>query len=132
MSYSIDMPGSARRNILAAETLRESRSDVSGYLYGLATECAVKAMMIEIGIRPMPAKDRQSDPHYQHFPELLISARNMISGRASATLSRILAAPDFMANWHIKMRYAKAGDVSAASVERWSKQAKQTVGAIGT
>lgn len=132
MLYSIDMPASARRNLLAAEALHATRSDVAGYLYGLAAECAVKAMMIELGIKPRPQAERRDDPFYKHFPELLFGARDMAKGRASATLSRILAAPNFMASWHVEMRYAKAGEVSADSVERWSKQAKQAVGAIGT
>lgn len=132
MPYSIDMPGSARRNLLAAEALHGTRSDVAGYLYGLAAECAVKAMMIELGIMPKPQAERRDDPFYKHFPELLFMARDKVKGRASVTLSRILEAPNFMASWHIEMRYAKAGQISAESVERWSKQAKQTVGAIGT
>jgi hypothetical protein len=132
MPYSIDMPASARRNLMAAEALPAARFDVAGYLFGLAAECAVKAMMIELGLKPRPAAERRDDPFYQHFPALLVSARNAAKGRRSATLSRILATPQYMANWEIEMRYAAPGDVSAASVQRWAKHAKQTVGAIGT
>lgn len=133
MAYSIDMPAAARRNFLAAEALLSVRFDVAGYLYGLAAECAVKAMLIELGLRPKnPVSERRDDPFYQHFPFLLTSARDAAAGRRSATLSRILATPGFLAGWEIEMRYAGTGAVSASSVKRWAEHAKQTVGAIGT
>ncbi len=45
MAFTPHMPTAARRHLEAAEILfgHGSRLDVSGYLYGIAAECAVKA-----------------------------------------------------------------------------------------
>jgi len=125
------MPVSARRNLSAADALPEAGYHVAGYLYGLAAECAVKAMMEELGIRPT-LTDRRSDPYYQHFPVLLSASRDAASGRRSGTLSRILSQQNFMTGWSTDIRYAATGEVTSADVERWKTQAKQAVGSIGT
>lgn len=131
MPRTPNMPVAARRNLIAADALPDTGYHVAGYLYGLAAECAVKALMEELGIRPMAA-DRRSDPYYQHFPILLSTSRDAASGRRSGTLSRILNQPDFMAGWNTDIRYAATGAVTPAEVERWRGQAKQAVASIGT
>lgn len=132
MPFTIDMPGSARRHLEAAEALPEVRFDIAGYLYGLAAECAVKAMLLELGLRPRTQDQCREDPFYQHFPALLISSRDAASGRRSGSLNRVLSRSDFMAGWSIEMRYAATGEISVASVKRWAAHAKQSVGSIGT
>lgn len=132
MKRASDMPVSARRNLAAAEALPPLGYHVAGYLYGLAAECAVKAMMAELGIWPMSASDRRADPYYQHFPILLSASRDVTSGRRSGTLRRVLNQPNFMSGWGTDIRYAASGEVTSADVERWRRQAKQAVGSIGT
>lgn len=126
-----NMPVSARRNLTAGDALPETGYHVAGYLYGIAAECAVKAMMEELGIRPMAA-DRRLDPYYLHFPVLLSASRDAASGRRSGTLSRVLSQPNFMNGWSIDIRYADTGFVTPADVERWRGHAKQAVASIGT
>ncbi len=48
MAFTPHMPTAARRHLEAAEILfgNTTRMDVSGYLYGIAAECAVKALML--------------------------------------------------------------------------------------
>src|SRR5271165_4857767 len=63
MAFAIDMPAAARRHLLAADTLVQGpRRDVAGYLYGIAAECAIKAMMIDAGLRPSAGSPRREDP----------------------------------------------------------------------
>lgn len=131
MSRTPNMPVAARRNLAAADVLPETRYHVAGYLYGLAAECAVKAMMEELGIRSK-STDRRSDPYYQHFPVLLSASRDAASGRRSGTLTRILNQPNFMTGWSTDIRYSATGDVTPAEVKRWKSQAKQAVASIGT
>ncbi len=116
----------------AADALGDSRFHVAGYLYGLAAECAVKAMLLELGVRPLVDTARQKDPHYRHFPELRTAAIDVASGRRSGTLSRVLAQPRFMEGWSTNIRYAAAGQISLDVVIRWREQAKQVVASIGT
>ena len=132
MPLRVDMPASARRNLEAAEALPEPRFHVAGYLYGLAAECAVKAMLEELGIRPLAPVARREDPYYQHFPVLLTASLDVASGRRSGTLSRILSRPGFMAGWSTEIRYAAAGQITLTMVGRWREQARQAVASIGT
>ncbi len=131
MPRAPNMPVAARRNLTAADALPETGYHVAGYLYGLAAECAVKAMMEELGIRPAAA-DRRSDPYYLHFPVLLSASRDAAAGRRSGTLSRLLDQSGFMGGWSTDIRYAATGAVTPTEVERWRGQAKQAVASIGT
>jgi hypothetical protein len=125
MSYDVDMPAAARKNIQAADLLDGSRRrDVAGYLYGLAAECAVKAMMVEAGIR-------LDSLFYLHFPELNTGLRDRLQGRRGGPLNRLVLDLTFMSAWNIKMRYAKLGQVADVWVDRWREQARRAVNTIG-
>jgi len=131
MAFSIDMPAAARRHLLAAEILAsESRRDVAGYLYGIAAECAVKAMMFEAGFRP--AGNRRDDPFYEHFPDLRTLLRDHLQGRKGTPLINLINDDAFMNNWSTDMRYSHGKDIDNRWIERWADQARQAVASIGT
>jgi hypothetical protein len=55
MAFTPNMAGSARRHLQAATTLANGpRRDVAGYLYGIAAECAIKAMTVDAGLAFAP------------------------------------------------------------------------------
>lgn len=92
MAYKPNYPASARRHLEAADALYapEWRRDVAGYLYGIAAECALKAMMQESGLRPLGNDNRKDDPFYAHFPELKTRLRDLQLGRGAASLRRFV------------------------------------------
>lgn len=125
------MNAAAVRHLQAADGLNVGhRRDVAGYLYGIAAECALKAMMIDAGMRP--SADKRNDPFYQHFPALKNSLLDAMHGRQSQMLGRFASNPAFMSQWEIKMRYCKGGEIKPEWVTAWSIQARDIVGAIGT
>lgn len=127
------MPAAARRHHQAAEMLLGTeRMDVAGYLYGIAAECAVKVLVFEAGICPLPECDRGKDPYFKHFPELRTVLRNGGHGRRAAVLLRFVENDSFLNNWAITMRYSDGKAVQFKWVEAWAEQAKQAVAAIGT
>jgi hypothetical protein len=134
MAYKPNLPASARRHLEAADALYEAerRRDVAGYLYGIAAECALKAMMEEAGLRPLGNDRRKEDPFYAHFPELKTQLRDSHLGRAAATLTRFIGNPRFMSQWDTDMRYCKGDEIKPEWVERWRNQARDVVSAIGT
>jgi hypothetical protein len=133
MGYAVDLPSSARRHLEAARELSAGRRrDVAGYLYGIAVECAIKAMMVDIGLRPLPSAQRRDDPFFAHFPQLATMLRDQLRGRVSAPLKHFLDDPRFMANWSTDMRYSHGHDVVHAWVTAWEEQARQAVASIGT
>lgn len=131
MAFSRDMKAAARRHLDAAETLNKGhRRDVAGYLYGIAAECAVKAMMLDAGIRP--TSDRTNDPFFLHFPHLRTALLDNVGGRRAATLAHFITDSSFLRQWAIDMRYCNGDEILNTWVDAWSNQAQQAVGAIGT
>lgn len=130
MSYSPDMEASARRHLEAADALPDKRHDVAGYLFGIAAECGIKAMMRESGF---PVPEKREGPYYQHFPELRTSLRDSVmQGRRFQVLRRFIEDDSFMQQWDVSMRYSKGSEIKPEWVERWKDQAKNVVSCIGT
>ncbi|WP_116744867.1 hypothetical protein [Janthinobacterium sp. 78] len=133
MKYTLNLPDSARRHFAAAEELiKTDRSDVAGYLYGIATECAVKAMMLQAGIKPLPAAQKRDDPFFQHYPQLQSALRDRLKGRVSSPLHQFVNNQEFLQHWNTDMRYAPGKQIKSLWVKKWQVQAHQTVNSIGT
>lgn len=133
MAYIPDMASAARRHLLAANILysEKTRIDVAGYLYGIAAECAIKAMMLDAGIRPN-LENRKADPFFAHFPDLRTMLKDTLQGRKSATLRLKIENDNFFSQWDIEMRYCKSSDIKDSWVETWKEQANDIVSCIGT
>jgi hypothetical protein len=133
MKYTVNLPNSARRHFSAAELLvATDRNDVAGYLYGIAAECAVKAMMLQAGIKPLAATHRREDPFFLHYPQLQSALRDRLRGRVSTPLLQVVNNKEFLDHWTTDMRYAPSKEVKASWVTKWQAQARQTVDSIGT
>lgn len=132
MTFAIDLRASARRHLEAADSLLTGkRKDVAGYLYGLAAECAVKAMMYGAFVSGGSATvTRREDPYFSHFPDLKTMLRDNLSGRNGAKLAPFVNNDAFMNSWSTKMRYSHGKDISPAWIEAWSKQARQVVATL--
>ena len=127
------MQAAARRHLQAAEVLAGGhRRDVAGYLYGLAAECAIKAMMYEAGYRPIPNAARKEDPMFAHFPELRTMLRDQLHGRRGLPLNTFINADSFMNWWSTRMRYSHGKDIRPEWIDAWAQQARQAVASIGT
>lgn len=133
MSFTPDMASASHRHLQAADALdgRNGRA-VAGYLYGLAAECAVKAIMLEAGIRQLPQEAKSDDPYYAHFPHLRVILRESLEGRSATILRRFIENDNFFSYWDIKIRYCKRDQVLDRWIDTWRDQARQVVSAIGT
>ena len=131
MTFPPNMPVSARRHLYAAEALDNGhRRDVAGYLYGIAAECAIKAMMLEANLRP--TGDRRNDPFYLHFPQLRTALLDNMAGRRATPLMNFIGSNSFLSHWATDMRYCKGDEILGKWVDLWSAQARQAVSSIGT
>ncbi|WP_148273525.1 hypothetical protein [Stigmatella aurantiaca] len=127
MAFTPNLPAAARRHLEAAEELvTGTRQDVAGYLYGIAAECAVKAMMENI---PLVRRD---EAFYAHFPELRTILRDALQGRVARPLSALINDDRFLNNWHVRMRYADSRQILSDWVAAWSEQARRAVNAMGS
>lgn len=123
MPYTPNMKASARRHFDAAKRLYDDgkRKDVAGYLYGVAAECAVKAMVRDTGGGEVRG----------HFPdELPTRIRDATSFRGQAKILNLINNNNFMSNWSTDMRYCKESDIDSKSVAKWAAEAKQALHAM--
>ncbi len=135
MAYSQNLRNSAERHLKAADALndpdrRPSCPDVAGYLYGVAGECALKQIMRESGMRPLPPDQRRDDPYYAHFPDLKRMLRESVHGRRTGDLRKFAEDASLMQEWDTDMRYAPGKDITAKQVVRWKAHAKTLVNAM--
>lgn len=133
--YPPDLSASARRHLEAADVLYEpiKRRDVAGYLYGISAECALKAMMLDAGMRPGDEGNRREDPFYAHFPQLKTLLRDGLLARGSGkVLKTYIENSKFMSQWDTDMRYSRGNAIRPEWVDQWREQARDIVSAIGT
>jgi hypothetical protein len=133
MAFTLDMAGAARRHLLAADILAQrERRDVAGYLYGIAAECAIKAMMLEAGMGRPTDLPEKNNPLFVHFPELRTMLRDSSVNRRAMVLSKFVKNDAFMNNWSIRIRYAARSEIDDRWISKWAEQAHQAVASIGT
>ena len=134
MAYTQNMRLAAHRHlksgqVLHAETrpgLRPGCLAVAGYLFGLAGELAVKEIMRNSGIQPLPSGERRDDPFYAHFP-VLKSMLSTATGRRSQELRKLSENPALFQNWDTDMRYAPTTEINEAQVNAWKVSAEKLI-----
>lgn len=127
--YSTDLAKSARRHLATAIYLDEEESQgrhgaIAGYLFGIAAECAIKEIMRDSGMRPLPPEQHREDPFYAHLPQLKTMLRNSAHGRRAGELRQWSDDNSFMREWDTDMRYAPAKDIERTDVVRWRSHAE--------
>jgi hypothetical protein len=129
MANGRNLSKSAYRHFHAAEllyadtTVHQNHKPVAGYLYGIAGELAVKALMYKSAIPELDKKERHSDPYYKHFPELKTLLKDA-TGLRAGKLRLIAQNTTLFQNWDNNMRYAAASTVLEKWVDDWKASAK--------
>ena len=124
------MRKSANQHYEAAKTLHDRQQKaVAAYLFGLAAECAVKAIMDRSRI---PGHSNRDSAYYAHFPDLRHQLQDVLAGRKSFNELKFATKDDFFADWHISIRYAESGHVLALPnrYDRWFQNAKTAINAM--
>lgn len=128
------MKEAAHRHFDAARSLDgSSKRAAAAYLFGLAAECAVKAVLETTGLRPR-FSERKTDPYYAHFPELRGLLGDAMAGRSASRLAPF-AESAFMAEWDIRVRYAPTSELVGEGgrtrrYERWKADAQNAMNAL--
>jgi hypothetical protein len=135
MAYGMEPLVAARRHLRAAVELHQVASAgaqpgcraIAGYLFGLCGELALKATMIDSGMRPGQVAERRDDPFFAHFPELKDRLLDTAYGRREGELRRFAEDASLFQNWHTKMRYAPTSDIKEAWVAAWRASAEALI-----
>jgi hypothetical protein len=118
----------AYRNLEIAESSYSSgQKDVSGYLFGIAGECALKEVMMASGFKPLPKEQRRDDPFYAHFEEIKAMLRDAAAGKLASRVFNTVTRGSLMQHWDISMRYAAKGEIQSDWVDRWRSDAKDLI-----
>lgn len=120
--FTPNMTKAAHRNWEAAERNRNAAAPdrtTAGYLYGIAAECAVKALFRDISW----TTDSKDGPVYAHFPQLKAKLRDAISGRGASQLARFTD-QHFMEGWAIDIRYSDGTRPDNATLKKWRSDAE--------
>lgn len=126
--FTHDMTKAAHRNWAAAERLTAAVAPdrtTAGYLYGIAAECAIKAVYRGIHW----TTDSRQGPVYAHFPQLQAKLRDEIAGRRAAPLSQFTE-KKYMEGWAIDIRYSDGALPNAATLKKWRDDADKARAAL--
>lgn len=119
--FTPNMTKAAHRNWDAAERLRNAAAPdrtTAGYLYGIAAECAIKALFRD----NFWTTDSRDGPVYAHFPQLKTKLRDAIKGRGATHLTQFTD-QHYMEGWAIDIRYSDGTRPDVETLEKWRAHA---------
>ena len=129
----VDFPQSAVRHFADAKLLESAgRFANSGHLYGLGSECGLKALLVSFGLQT----DRDGSPiklttfreHINVFPSLGNTLVLFLSGRGGAHYLAMIPSIQHFADWRVEHRYFSESSIPQ-SFANW-KVAAEEVGAM--
>lgn len=125
MAYIKDMGQAGNRHFCDGKTLEKcQRYDGAGYHYGFAAECAIKQLLINLGVA-------HDDPAiWGHFPKLRELAICAIKSRQGMAAYNLLDQASFMQEWDTDMRYSKTASITADRAKKWCKNAECALGLL--
>jgi hypothetical protein len=124
MDYLLDGQQAAHRHYEDGVMLLERhRHDNAGYHFGLAAECAIKQALLDAGV----VRADHEVIKKLHLPELRHTALQVIAGRGSRELHRVLEASGFFAGWNLRMRYSRSGTVDLKTAAKWRDSANDAI-----
>lgn len=111
--------------------LIDDRPANADHLYGLSAECALKAMMMGLGMPLRPDGAPEKKQHRVHINKLWDEFISFASSRAGA---RCTAYMDGVSNpfddWDVAQRYAHRADISREAVNRHKSGTEKTKAAL--
>jgi hypothetical protein len=114
---SVNYRASAQRHYKDAEFLHESkRMPNADQLYGLAAECALKAVMVGLGAGTSPVGDLADRQHRVHIDALWAEFRAFADGRKGARYLNKLSVDNPFSDWRIEYRYADDNHVPPKAI----------------
>jgi hypothetical protein len=127
----VDFSESARRHFEDAGSLREGkRHPNADQLYGIAAECALKAIMVGLGAPTKPTGDLADPKHWKHLPELWAEFQAFPTGRAGARYLSVLPRDNPFDDWGVAQRYAPTASVKVPAVEAHFKATRAVLAAL--
>lgn len=127
----IKFPYAAKRSYDDAELLTSNMRQVNaGHLYGFASECGIKSLLVAYGLPTDPATGDivESRPYaYRvHINSLISNMYAFLSGRGGAKYLGLMPNINHFSNWKVEHRYYLEAAVPA-SVSDWRDAAVEVM-----
>src|SRR6266850_29571 len=123
LAKQFDFKAAARRHHNDAELLtNEGRGANAGQLYGFATECGLKALMVAHGLPTEPNGDIRFRPYRTHVPALSQTVATITvfpDGRAATRYISMLPDLAYFDDWKVDHRYWMESAIPSASLPNW-------------
>ena len=121
----VDYLVSARRHCKDADTLVNSAGKPNaGQLYGLSVECALKALLVNLGVHT-GADGTIAEDFRRHIPQLVNDMTTLPDGRPASALHAAVPHLAKLHDWRIEHRYWRAKDLPLASLPNWQAAARE-------
>ncbi len=113
-----DFGDAATRHWEDAELLRgEEQWANADHLYGVAAECALKAVMVMLGMKTEPDDGSPSESrHKKHINRIWGEFSTFAAGRSEGRYNEMLPPGTPFADWDVAQRYAARREFSKARV----------------
>lgn len=111
--------------------LADNRAANADHLFGLSAECALKAMMMGLGMPLRPDGAPKESRHRVHINDLWDEFVSFASSRGGARCTTYV---DGISNpfddWNVAQRYAHRADIPRAAVDRHKSGTEKTKAAM--
>ena len=128
---STDFCDAAKRHMADAELLMEkSHWANADHLFGIASECAIKQVMISLGMATHPDGNPVDRAHRVHMPDLWAAFHSFAQGRLASRYLEPLSPGSPYSNWSVDQRYARRGDFSEAQANDHQLAAEECMASL--
>lgn len=129
--WRIDYCDAHQRHWEDAEFLFEhKRLANADHLYGLSAECALKAIMVQMGLTPDPLGDLPERTYRVHINELWGRFLAWVQGRPFDRYAASLPQSNPFHDWSVAQRYANRAEYQEDSVENHRRAASSVKAAM--
>jgi hypothetical protein len=133
MPRAADFKDSHIRHWADAEFLyQNSRWANADHLYGFSVECALKAVMLKLGMPLNSQGSPKEKEHRQHVDKLWPTFFSFAKGRAGSWYIRRMPSGTPFTNWKAEDRYANQLDISQAEADAHRTVAREIRNLIRT
>ncbi|QVL47243.1 MAG: SAM-dependent methyltransferase [Thiocapsa sp.] len=125
-----DFKDAAHRHWEDAELLgSRGRWPNADHLYGFAAECALKAVMVGLGMQLGP-DGKPPKPHAVHIHQLWDQFLTFANGKRQAGYAAMLQQSNPFSTWHESQRYWDSTGIGSADANAHRAGASQTLGVL--
>ena len=123
MTHQVNYADAAKRHWDDAQSLHQNgRWPNADHLYGFSAECALKAVMVALGMQlnPQGVPPRQ---YQKHVNQLIRHFRTFVQGNGGAHYAGMLSGDSMFSGWSIHQRYFHSREITESQAQQHYRDA---------